>query len=602
MEWALSFAFLSALSLVAWNRVRGLGRALDLSALVFLHVFLTGGLVMVSGLLGAFTAHKLAGISAAGLIVLAAWKRSRLFQAWFELRRLFLPILSFARGHPIHAGAFALVLGLIGLRMAVNVWFFPPYVWDVLTYHLPKVAEWVQHGNLRVPPLPVNRVFFPGGFELLQAWWCVFSHGDAVVEMPGLFFYALACMSVFAVSRQLRVGLRAAAWSMVVFGLTPVLALNAVSCKNDVAIAGIFLYLIALWCRPVPPEAAGKRWLLSFAAVGMGIGIKPTLAFILPGLLWILPLGLRRDDFRALRRIRVERWTLALLLLACLLGGYWYVRNWLCFGNPLYPVALGGAGGGWQPQQGGIFMSSGIESMRQLFALKIFDGELGNPDVSDATGWGWFMFVCGWPTVVYSLFASRKFRWLAAGLWTSLFLLLCCTIPDPWNMRYVPWMPALGVWGFFAAGRCLRPPVWKTFALLAVWTTALNGLGSALPYGVKLDPHAVAADRSWKPRFQRYLDERIPPGETVAIFGGGDDWIYLVYGPSFARSVHWLEEAGDLGFAEAMKARKLRYLCRVPSGHGSWMPPRLEDDLRQGTMTAMEYGLFRLVDGEENRP
>ena len=596
MEWALSFAFLSALTLLAWNRVRGLGRALDLSALLFLHVFLMGGMVMGLGLLGAFTAHKLAGISTAGLTVLAAWKRSRLLQAWGELRRLFLPILSFARGHPIHAGAFALVLGLIGLRMAVNVWFFPPYVWDVLTYHLPKVAEWVQHGDLHVPDLPVARVFWPAGFELLQAWWCVFSHGDAVVEMPGLLFYALACMSVFAVSRQLQVGRRAAAWSMVVFALTPVLALNAVSCKNDVAIAALFLYLTALWCRPVPTAGAFKRWFLSGLIVVMGVGIKPTLVFILPGLLLVARLGMRRSDFLPLCRLRGQGWLAALFLLACGLGGYWYFRNWIRFGHPLYPVSM--TGDGLKPLSGVFSMAWGLESLRQLFAFKIFDGQLGNPDVSDATGWGWFMFCCGGPAIAYGLWVSRKYRWLVAGFFVSFGSLLCWVIADPWNMRYAAWLPALGAWGFFAVQRHLRPVAQKMLVLLAVWTTALNGLGSALPHGVKLDLRAPVSGRAWNPGFQRYLGEQVPAGETVAIFGGGDDWIYLVYGPSFERSVYWLKGAGETGFAQAMEKRQLNYLCRVPSGHGPWLPPRLEDEVRQGRFLEMKYGLFRLVDSE----
>jgi hypothetical protein len=462
------------------------------------------------------------------------------------------------------------------------------------------VAEWVQHGNLHVPNLPVKRVFWPGGFELLQAWWAIFPHRDVIVEAPGLLFYAMACISVYVVCRQLEISRKAAAWSMVVFGLTPVMALSAVSCKNDVAITAFTLYLTALWCRPQPVEAAWKRWVLSCAIICMGIGIKPTLCFILPGILVLAHLGIRRSDFRVLLCPPLIGWMGGVLLLGCLLGGYWYLRNWVWFDNAFYPVSFGGQAG--QPQQGSFSWASGFESIRALAVDKIFDGELRDPDVNGTTGWGWFAFVCGWPAVLYGVFTDRKYRWIVAGYLISFLSLMCWISSDPWNMRFVSWMPALGVWGFFVARRQLVPFVRYILVALAAWTTALNGFASAISSGVKLDFQSHYTDRVWNPAFHWFLAKHVPVGEKLAIFGGGDDWVYLVYGPSFERMVCYLEAPVGKGFTDVMKEKNLKYLCRVPSGHRLPEPEWVKDDLQQGRIIEIGRGLYRLAEdnGREN--
>jgi hypothetical protein len=278
-----------------------------------------------------------------------------------------------------------------------------------------------------------------------------------------------------------------------------------------------------------------------------------------------------------------------------LLGGYWYFRNWLAFGNPFYPVRMGGLAG--QPQQGIFSVTSGFESLRQLFAEKIFDGDLGNPDVSHATGWGWFAFACGWPAAACAFGFDRKYRWLAAGLLVSFISLLCWTFPDPWNMRFVPWMPAVATWGFFLVWRRMGPLVRRVLTLLAIWTTVLNGLGGALPHGMTPDWKTPVAERVWNPALHRHLTEQLPAGEPVAVCGGADDWVYLVYGPSFEHPIRYLEPTGGRGFSETMKAQKLTYLCRIPSGYPARMP-RLLDEVRQGRLVDLGQGLYRLPESE----
>ncbi|MCX5840405.1 MAG: hypothetical protein NTY16_02900, partial [Deltaproteobacteria bacterium] len=69
--------------------------------------------------------------------------RTRIVDELKEIMAFCKDLSQFIRRNRLWTTGFFLVLFLIGLRMFVHVWFLPPYVWDTLTYHLPKVADWI---------------------------------------------------------------------------------------------------------------------------------------------------------------------------------------------------------------------------------------------------------------------------------------------------------------------------------------------------------------------------------------------------------------------------------------------------------------------------
>jgi hypothetical protein len=91
---------------------------------------------------------------------------------------------------------------LLSLRALAHAWLLPPYVWDTLVYHLPRLAEWVQHHGLFVVDTSIDRLYWPANFELFQCWFVIFFHHDFIVELAGVFPYALAVLSVYSISRS----------------------------------------------------------------------------------------------------------------------------------------------------------------------------------------------------------------------------------------------------------------------------------------------------------------------------------------------------------------------------------------------------------------
>src|SRR5207244_3087828 len=129
----------------------------------------------------------------------------------------------------------------IAARLLLQVWFFAPMVGDALTYHLPKVAEWVGSGRMTRELGPDPRAAFPAGFELVEAWCCVFLHHDALIEMAGVEFLALAFAATYALGRRLGLEERPSVLAAFLYALTPGLHFQATGCMNDGPVAALIV-------------------------------------------------------------------------------------------------------------------------------------------------------------------------------------------------------------------------------------------------------------------------------------------------------------------------------------------------------------------------
>lgn len=609
-QWLLASSFLWALSFVFWRRLRGLGRVLDVMSLLLINLLLVSVVVMVFGLLGIFRTVYLSIGAVVGWCGILIWGRDALSDTIRDVHTVGRLLFGIVRRHPAMAGMLFVFHGVVLGRMLLHVWYLPPYIYDVNSYHLPRVAIWVQSGSLSIPHLPVKRVFWPAGFELIQAWWAVFPHHDAVVEMAGLPYYYLALLATYVMARKLGVSRIFSCWCASIYALTPGVALNAVSAKNDIAISAIYLYLAALWIRPVPATATGRRWLLSIVTGLMAIGMKPTLVFIAPGLLLLWPMGIRKSDFSFLRHFRFKLIPSLLLSAAFMLGGYWYVRNQIRFGNPFYPTSLtvadhlvAGTGGAGSEQQGAFSIDSMHEDVLMLWERKIYDdGGPYNPDLPFMTGWGWFVFSFGLPAFLWALWRNKPFRWMALCFVISLLLLFGWVEPDPWNMRFAQWFPALAVIAFslMISDPLLVPIVKRSLVLLSVWLCALNG-AAVLNNGYlsvtdwRAFLKTPVRERMIDPVIDSEIKRRIPAGLPVLFYAEGNDRFYPLYRPDFSRRMIYPDDRSR-GYASAMEHYGVRYLY-FPSSIGSKREiDRVNADLDNGHLINLGSGVYRHAD------
>lgn len=543
--WVLSAALNAVLAYLCLRPLRTERASLNAALWLFLFVFVTSLFIMVAGLFGMLTAASLTVASLLGWVVVLlvpSW-RQLVLSAPSQLRQWGQSAATFWRFLPgwvkVFTGAVAVVSSV---RFLFLIWALPPFVWDSLTYHLTNVAHWVQVGRIEVWDTPMVRIYSPANYEVLAAWFAVFLHHDAIIEAAGLPAYALAVASVYALGRSLGVKQESAWLGAMAYAVTPALLLPTTGTKNDPHMAAYYLLLAALLADNVfNKESSNERPLRKFVAIflvlSLAFGTKTYLIQMLPGLAVLVGVGAwwRRRDWDVggfVDRFRVDirrtgsdlKVGLVLLLLAGLfLGAYWNLRNWFVTGNPFYPygVSLGGREIWEGPQsEAGMNVGNLIENV-QLIAVKLGDRLAPiRQDLTDTTGWGWFVYVLGLPASAWVLWQEKRLRLAVCGFVVSLAFVLMATPPDPWNMRYIIWFPAVFCLGFAIYWDALAGswPWLKTgFAMIYVATVALS-LASVANYGqVRPEEFAGMLAKPVWARGAAAFHETVPQGYETAL-------------------------------------------------------------------------------------
>lgn len=344
-----------AASGVSGMRLRGsLDRALAFATLVLAQIVAT---LLVAGAvfkrLEAGIVVPVAGGLALALVVLwsitggrARWSATRrrrvgpmLFDGWHRARR-----------HPWECAVGLLAAAAVAWRTLV-AYVLPPYDYDGMWYHVTTVAGWLQAGDFTRNPLNLWSAVFPANGELTFAWPVVLTGNDTWINGVQVGFVVLGAASVAGLSRLVGATTPTAAAAGALFALTPVVLAQATTNYVDVAIASTFLaslYFVVRFVRAEdgsasPPTTRPATILLLPAGLagGFALGTKGAGIVYLGVLTGVLVAGL------ALRRVRrgvpwrdVIAALAAFAVPALAVGGFWYARNLVDYGNPLYPVKV----------------------------------------------------------------------------------------------------------------------------------------------------------------------------------------------------------------------------------------------------------------------
>lgn len=506
--------------------------SVDLLLFLLLRLTLISAVVLISGWIGILTPSGLGSL--ATLAILSLWAG----RVRPNLRRF---------SFPISADAVHMLLAVLLLRLLAQVWFFSPYLADPLSYHLPKVAEWVRAGRLTLELGVDTHATLPAGFELLETWWVVFFHHDVLIEMAGVEFLILSFAAVYALGDHLGLRGRGAVVAGALYILTPGVYLQSTSCLNDGAIAAMVLALFALVAWRVSPS-------ILLMALGLGVGIKPTCGYALPGLA-LLMFWSRSRPARSPEEPLLA-WSVGVLGLA--VGSFWYLRNWAVFGSPFYPVGTSVAEGWIQVgPRGSSLFSNFVSMIRMTFQIPPISF---TPLLTRMTGWGPVAIVCGLPSLVVALSTRSEFRRLALATAVSVLSVFLLVLHDDWSTRFVLFAAALVCLGIPACAE--RYPL----MLLPVGIACVfEFMCTFLPRELPLESARTLAHQDWRERSARELFRLDVGNHDVAYFGMNDGLPYLCYGPNFSYRVLYLRGASADGIVTEMIQKRVQYLYAVPS-------------------------------------
>ena len=223
-------------------------------------------------------------------------------------------------------------LGIKSLLLPVKV------VSDGPIYHLYFAVRWWKAGRLFLVATPFGEnaaTYFPANGDVWFTWLMVAWGGDRLARVGQAPFLLLAAITVFRIGRMLGSS-RNSALLAVCWFITSA-PLLAFSFEANVDTLFVAFYLIAVYYFLVDfREAAGTvALILGGLAAGIALGTKPVGVVFVPPLLALVIVA-------KAARTRSTRKTLAALfmILCCLLltSGFWFGRNFLLTGNPLYPL------------------------------------------------------------------------------------------------------------------------------------------------------------------------------------------------------------------------------------------------------------------------
>jgi hypothetical protein len=252
--------------------------------------------------------------------------------ARFSVAALFLPMAAMVSGV---AWAWPHVLD------ATRLW-----VWDDYTYHMVYPALWLQERAIAaVTPLQAftMQAWYPLSASVVATWFLAPFHGargDALawVSLTGPLYVAIVAAGVAELFARL--GCRRGAWAVpVVLIVTSSRVTVMASSFSDADLAQAAL-LFAAFVFAVPRGGEERRrdvavdaWAAALLS-GLALGVKVSVA---PQALIVLVMSALRADRGARALLRVA---IVFLVGWAATAGYWYARNVVHTGNPVYPAAF----------------------------------------------------------------------------------------------------------------------------------------------------------------------------------------------------------------------------------------------------------------------
>ena len=338
---ALLVAFLVAGAVGHGRRTSGLVLATFSGYLIVVH-----SIVLVAGLLGHLTVAGLTVVVTAGLTG-ALWltRRADHGAESTDTGERFTAATLFA---PLAAIASSVVWAWPQLFQATRLW-----VWDDYTYHMAYPALWLREHTIAAPT-PAHaftmQAWYPLSASLVATWFMVPFHGSrgdelAWVSLTGLLYAGIVAGG--GAELLARLGCRRGAWAVpvVLFATSHRVAVMAGSFSDaDLALAaalfGAFAFAIPRGDTEHRRDVRVDTW---YAALLTGIALGVKVSAAAPALVIVFMVMRRAARRSPTPRAGFRTRALTALVAAgswAATGGFWYARNLIHTGNPVYPAGF----------------------------------------------------------------------------------------------------------------------------------------------------------------------------------------------------------------------------------------------------------------------
>lgn len=431
----------------------------------------------------------------------------------------------------------------------------PVHVWDVLAYHMPMVASYIQNGSLDAwPTQDLRQIYRVNAGELQMLSIALLARSDAWVELPNVLGLAVVLTASFEIAR---LAFRRAAFPYVVILLVitaPQIVIGAATAKNDLVFTAVLLCAF-YWIVRAGLSTGPRTWLyVVLAALSAAIaGATKVMGLNVVGAVGLLALVLSVRRRLAWRHVFLYGGTAITALLV--LAGHIYFGN---LDRSAMPVGVA---------PGEIHYSFGLINVIEAIDYYVFDLTLGRlvrrPIFEhDFMHYGYlfpFMLGLGIAAAFRQLRDRRFVPACLALLAVALFLsVIAVRRPIGWDQRFMIWL--VPTFAILALSLIERLSARRVVALTMVAAVLVAG-NVAIMFAFESDGlfrravrHLVSTGQV--ARFidvpnRRYphmssglaaLDRAATARDSILYIGTDDSWMYPLWDRRFTRHVEGVRD------------------------------------------------------------
>ena len=492
----------------------------------------------------------------------------------------------------------AITTALIQVLNLAVILFSAPHNWDSLTYHLARMAYYLQHESLAYYDANYwAQVVHPKGSTILFIFsYLVSGKNENITQLVQYISYLVSVIAVYAISEKVGNSKRQSLFAALVSSLLTEWMMQSTTAQNDMiltAFIGVAVYFIFSFRK----TQKRKDLALAAFAIGLSISIKSTaLIGLVPVAIIVLYIFLRIRNSPQFKVRSFVFFAASTLVLTCLFAGpSGYLENYYIYGHPIAPQYVRNMHSFEDQSFRNILVNGTKNVIRFGFEFLSLDGlpptatvqsaqniirfvpvqifrllaiEFETPDATfvfrkmptaneDTSYWGIFGFALGWLAVLFSVVGvirSADYKIFSLAAIAFLFAQSFVGPFDPWRGRYfiiaaIFVMPITGFWlrttsvtlyWYLSAIVIIGCVSSITAVLFRVNSPLLNiniqGVNQKSIFSMSREEQLTRSAVDYYQLIQKF-DQIVPPDATVAVLVYEDAMEYPFFGRGLTRTI-----------------------------------------------------------------
>ena len=213
---------------------------------------------------------------------------------------------------------------------------YPPNNWDSMTYHMARVASWMQQGSINFfPTSNLQQITFPPLAEWSILHFQILLDSDRFASTVQWLALVGCGIAASLIARELKQPFAVQVLALVIAATLPMGLLQGSSTQNDLVVS-FWLLAFALFALQYLRQPTAGRLAFGGLALGFALLTKGTAYAVAPPLAAMLLLYGMIHAQGARSRVKVASAAMVIVAIALLLNSSHWARNWSLSGNPLY--------------------------------------------------------------------------------------------------------------------------------------------------------------------------------------------------------------------------------------------------------------------------